>query len=633
MQYEWAEDDFALPYGVSPLGLSAPGDNKNYVMYHGTTRENATLILKNGFLQSAGGMLGRGVYLSRDLQKASRYPLRHPESDKVVIKVRVNVGKVIAINHQKHPYRETWHYQGYDTAWVPPNCGMVKSGLEEDCVWDPNRIQILNTINPRPVQGGCGAWGYKCDTETKMQYEWAEDDFVLPDGVVPLGLSAPGDNKKYVMYHGTTKKSANLILAKGFRQSEDGMLGRGVYLSRDLQKASCYPIDHPVSDKVVIKVKVNVGKVTAINRQYHPMQTTWHDHGYDTAWVPPNCGMVKSGLEEDCVWDPDRIEILKTINPRPVKPSSGHGARGYNDTETKMQYEWAEDDFVLPDGVVPLGLSAPGDNKKYVMYHGTTKKSANLILAKGFRQSEDGMLGRGVYLSRDLQKASCYPIDHPVSDKVVIKVKVNVGKVTAINRQYHPMQKTWHDHGYDTAWVPPNCGMVKSGLEEDCVWDPDRIEILKTINPLPPAHRNTAPEPPCDNQNYVMYHGTTRGNATLILQNGFHQSRGGLLGRGVYLSRDLQKASCYPLHHPEYDKVVITVGVNVGRVIVINHQKHPMQKIWHDHGYDTAWVPPNCGMVKSSLEVDCVWDPNQIQILNTINPRPVQGGYGARGYM
>nr|QMU23838.1 reovirus-induced protein 2 variant 1 [Sebastes schlegelii] len=162
-----------------------------------------------------------------------------------------------------------------------------------------------------------------------MQYEWAEDDFVLPYGVVALGLSAPGDNKKYVMYHGTTKESANLILAKGFRQSAEGMLGRGVYLSRDLKKASRYPIDCEECDKVVIKVKVNVGKVIAINHQNHPKQKTWHDYGYDTAWVPPNCGMVKSGLEEDCVWDPNQIQILKTIIPRPVKPSSGFGARGY----------------------------------------------------------------------------------------------------------------------------------------------------------------------------------------------------------------------------------------------------------------------------------------------------------------
>uniref|UniRef100_A0A3Q2XC02 PARP catalytic domain-containing protein n=1 Tax=Haplochromis burtoni TaxID=8153 RepID=A0A3Q2XC02_HAPBU len=117
----------------------------------------------------------------------------------------------------------------------------------------------------------------------------------------------------------------------------------------------------------------------------------------------------------------------------------------------------------------------------YIMYHGTTTACAQSILASGFRQSPDGMLGRGVYLTRDLEKASRYPIDHPDYDKIVIKVKVKVGKVKIIDYQDHPLQKTWHDHGYDTAWVPPNCGMVQSGLEEDCVWDPDRITIISTI--------------------------------------------------------------------------------------------------------------------------------------------------------
>uniref|UniRef100_A0A3B3YI77 PARP catalytic domain-containing protein n=1 Tax=Poecilia mexicana TaxID=48701 RepID=A0A3B3YI77_9TELE len=146
--------------------------------------------------------------------------------------------------------------------------------------------------------------------------------------------------------------------------------------------------------------------------------------------------------------------------------------------------QWAEVDFDPPPGAIRLLTPQPADGKTYVMYHGTTQASAQSILARGFRQSKDGMLGRGVYLSRDLEKASRYPIGHPEWDKVVIKVKVNVGKVKAITKQNHPLQKTWHDHGYDTAWVPPNCGMTESGLEEDCVWDPRRIVILGVIYPF-----------------------------------------------------------------------------------------------------------------------------------------------------
>ncbi|KAM3598599.1 uncharacterized protein V6R79_020158 [Siganus canaliculatus] len=152
----------------------------------------------------------------------------------------------------------------------------------------------------------------------QQQFEWAEDDCddSVPCGAVPLGLSAPVGHQKYVMYHGTSSRNAKSIRTKGFQQSSRGMLGPGVYLSRDLNKASRYPIGHPEDDRVVLKVVVNVGRVKKIDYQGHPLQWTWHDHGYDTAWVPPNCGMVPSGLEEDCVWDPRRIQIIGFIKPQ-----------------------------------------------------------------------------------------------------------------------------------------------------------------------------------------------------------------------------------------------------------------------------------------------------------------------------
>lgn len=158
MSYRWVEDDGYPPPGVEVLGLSEPVSGRTYVMYHGTTSSCARSIRAKGFRPSSDGMLGPGVYLSRDLQKASRYPLDHPERDRVVIKVHVDVGRVIAIRHQNHPKQKTWHYHGYDTAWVPPNCGMVKSGLEENCVWDPNRIRIISFIKPEPCHS---TWAYE----------------------------------------------------------------------------------------------------------------------------------------------------------------------------------------------------------------------------------------------------------------------------------------------------------------------------------------------------------------------------------------------------------------------------------------------------------------------------------------
>ncbi|XP_067087345.1 grass carp reovirus (GCRV)-induced gene 2p [Osmerus mordax] len=131
-------------------------------------------------------------------------------------------------------------------------------------------------------------------------------------------------------------------------------------------------------------------------------------------------------------------------------------------------------------GVELTGAQTPKDGKTYTMYHGTTVQTARLIIANGFRQSPDGMLGAGVYVSRDQKKAERYPLGAHVAARVVLTLDVDVGRVKRIDKDGHPMQKSWHtQHKYDTAWVPPNCGMkaVPSGLEEDCVFDPQRIRV------------------------------------------------------------------------------------------------------------------------------------------------------------
>ncbi|CAL8283665.1 unnamed protein product [Boreogadus saida] len=157
--YSWEEDDFQLPYGVKKIGREQPNRGQTYVMYHGTTKTIAKAIQREGFKPSAGGMLGRGVYLSRDLNKASRYPIDPslPDSERVVFRVNVKVGNVIAINYQGHPRQYNWHDSQYgevfDTAWCPPDCGMTQSGMEEDCVWDPSRIRIDKCITPTPMAG------------------------------------------------------------------------------------------------------------------------------------------------------------------------------------------------------------------------------------------------------------------------------------------------------------------------------------------------------------------------------------------------------------------------------------------------------------------------------------------------
>ncbi|KAG5284097.1 hypothetical protein AALO_G00022940 [Alosa alosa] len=122
----------------------------------------------------------------------------------------------------------------------------------------------------------------------------------------------------------------------------------------------------------------------------------------------------------------------------------------------------------------------PKSGRTYTMYHGTHLRIAKTIVTNGFQQSKDGMLGAGVYVSRNIDKAKCYPLNTDKKEKVVFKLKVRVGRVKKIDCDNHPMQKTWHQNGYDCAWVPPNSSIsaIRTGREEDCVWDPKRITVV-----------------------------------------------------------------------------------------------------------------------------------------------------------
>ncbi|KAK2900690.1 hypothetical protein Q8A67_008805 [Cirrhinus molitorella] len=127
------------------------------------------------------------------------------------------------------------------------------------------------------------------------------------------------------------------------------------------------------------------------------------------------------------------------------------------------------------------GMQQYPGRRTYIMYHGTTMENALRIQSEGFRRSSDGMLGPGVYVSRSKDKASRYPLNATGQQLAILKLSIRVGKVKRIDCQGHRLQKTWHQNGYDTAWVPANCGMVPSGLEEDCVYDPSRIKVLEII--------------------------------------------------------------------------------------------------------------------------------------------------------
>ncbi|XP_047437567.1 uncharacterized protein LOC125005943 [Mugil cephalus] len=277
-QRHWAGDYFL------------PHNTKTYVIYHGTTSGNFKKNLISGIRQSLDDMSSYRACLKADLNKARLIAGVLP----------LPVGTVRMVQ-QPDNYKTCVMYHGTTSAKIKKNLiSGIRQSLDDMSSYraclkaDLNKARLIASVLPLPV------------------------------GAVRM-VQQPDNNRTYVMYHGTTSANARKILAFGFRQSANGMLGPGVYLSRDLQKANRYPTDHPEYDKVVIRVLVNVGKVIVINRQHHPYQKTWHDHGYDTAWVPPKCGMVPSGLEEDCVWDPKRIQILDIIKPVLTYGSGAHG--------------------------------------------------------------------------------------------------------------------------------------------------------------------------------------------------------------------------------------------------------------------------------------------------------------------
>merc|ERR1712125_36054 len=79
--------------------------------------------------------------------------------------------------------------------------------------------------------------------------------------------------------------------------------------------------------------------------------------------------------------------------------------------------------------------------RSYVMYHGTSHEAALSIERDGVVPSHDGMLGAGVYMSRDIRKARNY-------GSVVLKCQANVGRTKIINVQGHQLQKSWQDAGF-----------------------------------------------------------------------------------------------------------------------------------------------------------------------------------------
>ena len=72
------------------------------------------------------------------------YPRDIQECRKAILKVEVNIGKWIRVDQQGRSFAANWHEKGYDSFWVPSNCG-----LEEWCIYDPKRSKVIDIIEPK----------------------------------------------------------------------------------------------------------------------------------------------------------------------------------------------------------------------------------------------------------------------------------------------------------------------------------------------------------------------------------------------------------------------------------------------------------------------------------------------------
>jgi hypothetical protein len=116
------------------------------------------------------------------------------------------------------------------------------------------------------------------------------------------------------------------------------------------------------------------------------------------------------------------------------------------------------------------------------MCAGTSLEAAISIQAAGFQRERSGTnagakLGHGTYITTTLEKAMGYAKKMPHAGCVFI-LQVDLGKCLKLAAN-DTMRKTWHEQGYDSAWLPKDA--VGVAAEEHCVWDPMRIKIVDVV--------------------------------------------------------------------------------------------------------------------------------------------------------
>jgi len=122
------------------LRLGAPPAEplQTHRFFHGTTWENALNIQRNGFLPSANGCLGRGIYVARE-DKATRFAQQHVAGGNygglVELLVTFRNPKYVIVNDI------SWQDQGYDACRAERTTASTNM---EWCIKSPSQIEVLS---------------------------------------------------------------------------------------------------------------------------------------------------------------------------------------------------------------------------------------------------------------------------------------------------------------------------------------------------------------------------------------------------------------------------------------------------------------------------------------------------------
>ena len=128
-----------------------------YVMYHATGASRVESILDKGFHESAGGMLGPGFYVSRDIEKTRFYATRDEPSG-ACFKLLAYAGKtkMVKTEAEMQKCKEGSWGSEYDSIYLPPNNDVVDSKREETCLRDGLTRKNCCSFGFRPNEGGGG---------------------------------------------------------------------------------------------------------------------------------------------------------------------------------------------------------------------------------------------------------------------------------------------------------------------------------------------------------------------------------------------------------------------------------------------------------------------------------------------